>query len=101
MALTPRCNRCIHKMRNDGTEQEPKWVCNNKKCVKYVKPAPKEEPKPVIEEIPVVEEVPVITPEEPVVEKAPVTEPEAAATEEAHPAEEEVKEEVSQKEPQE
>jgi hypothetical protein len=29
-------------MRNDGTEEQPKWVCNNKKCVKYV--PPKEEP---------------------------------------------------------
>jgi len=51
MALIPRCNRCIHKMRNDGTEQAPKWVCNNKKCVKYVKPVPKEEIKPVTEEV--------------------------------------------------
>jgi hypothetical protein len=25
-------------MRNDGTEQEPIWVCNNPKCVKYVPP---------------------------------------------------------------
>jgi hypothetical protein len=27
-------------MRNDGTEQNPKWVCNNPSCVKYVPPAP-------------------------------------------------------------
>jgi hypothetical protein len=26
-------------MRNDGTEQNPVWVCNNPKCVKYVPPA--------------------------------------------------------------
>jgi hypothetical protein len=26
-------------MRNDGTEEQPIWVCNNKKCVKY-KPQP-------------------------------------------------------------
>ena len=30
-----RCNRCGKKCRNDGTEAEPKWVCDNDKCVKY------------------------------------------------------------------
>jgi hypothetical protein len=25
-------------MRNDGTETEPKWVCNNPNCVKYKPP---------------------------------------------------------------
>jgi hypothetical protein len=29
-------------MRNDGTEKQPVWVCNNKKCVKY-KPQPEPE----------------------------------------------------------
>lgn len=29
-------------MRNDGTEEQPKWVCNNPKCVKYV---PQPEPE--------------------------------------------------------
>jgi hypothetical protein len=40
MALTivKRCNRCRKPMRNDGTEQNPMWVCNNPKCVKYVPP---------------------------------------------------------------
>jgi hypothetical protein len=32
-------------MRNDGTEQNPVWVCNNPKCVKY-KPQPEPEPEP-------------------------------------------------------
>lgn len=46
MALAPRCNRCGRKKRNDGTEEQPKWVCNNPKCVKYVPPEPvKEETK--------------------------------------------------------
>jgi hypothetical protein len=38
--ITKRCNRCLKPMRNDGTEQNPHWVCNNPKCVKYVPPAP-------------------------------------------------------------
>ena len=25
-------------MRNDGTEEQPIWVCNNPSCVKYVPP---------------------------------------------------------------
>jgi hypothetical protein len=32
-------------MRNDGTEQNPVWACNNPKCVKY-KPQPEPEPTP-------------------------------------------------------
>ena len=36
--ITKRCNRCLKPMRNDGTEQEPKWVCNNPSCVKYKPP---------------------------------------------------------------
>lgn len=40
--VSKKCNRCRKPMRNDGTEEQPIWVCNNKKCVKY-KP-PKEEP---------------------------------------------------------
>jgi hypothetical protein len=32
-------------MRNDGTEEQPKWVCNNPKCVKYVPPEPTPEPE--------------------------------------------------------
>jgi hypothetical protein len=42
MKITKRCNRCLKPMRNDGTEQNPKWVCNNPKCVKYVPPADNE-----------------------------------------------------------
>ena len=38
--ITKRCNRCLKPMRNDGTDEQPKWVCNNPKCVKYVPPAP-------------------------------------------------------------
>jgi hypothetical protein len=41
-------------MRNDGTEEEPKWVCNNSKCVRYVEPQEKSEDKPA-GEAPVVE----------------------------------------------
>ena len=37
----PRCVRCGQKMRNDGTAEQPRWVCNNPKCVMYV---PSEEP---------------------------------------------------------
>lgn len=45
MALnyTPRCIRCRKKMRNDGTIEYPKWVCDEPTCVRYV-PEPKEEP---------------------------------------------------------
>ena len=41
MALTivKRCNRCRQPMRNDGTDENPKWVCNNPNCIKYVPPA--------------------------------------------------------------
>ena len=38
----PRCVRCNQKMRNDGTAESPKWVCNNPKCVRYVPPEPEE-----------------------------------------------------------
>ena len=36
-----RCIRCRKPMRNDGTEQTPKWVCNNPACVRYVPPTNK------------------------------------------------------------
>lgn len=50
-----KCIRCRKVCRNDGTEEQPKWVCNNPKCVRYV--PPKEEPaeEPKQEETPVVE----------------------------------------------
>lgn len=41
--VSKKCNRCRKPMRNDGTEEQPIWVCNNKKCVKYKEP-PKENP---------------------------------------------------------
>ena len=41
--ITKRCNRCLKPMRNDGTEQNPHWVCNNPKCVKYVPPTEQEQ----------------------------------------------------------
>lgn len=44
----PRCVRCNQRMRNDGTTEQPKWVCNNPNCVRYVpelEPEPEEEPK--------------------------------------------------------
>ena len=40
--VSKKCIRCRKPMRNDGTETEPKWVCNNQNCVRYV--PPKEEP---------------------------------------------------------
>ena len=40
----PRCIRCNQRMRNDGTETAPTWVCNNPKCVRYV-PEPEPEPE--------------------------------------------------------
>lgn len=38
--IIKRCNRCLHPMRNDGTEEKPIWVCDNseKPCVKYKPP---------------------------------------------------------------
>ena len=38
-----RCPHCNKVMRNDGTEQEPKWVCNNQKGVKYKPPKTNED----------------------------------------------------------
>ena len=40
LSITKRCNRCRQPMRNDGTDENPKWVCNNPSCVKYVPPTP-------------------------------------------------------------
>lgn len=45
MAVKKRCIRCLNVMRNDGTKENPKWVCNKPTCVRYVPPKPKEEPK--------------------------------------------------------
>jgi hypothetical protein len=36
--VSKKCNRCRKPMRNDGTEEQPTWVCNNPNCVKYVPP---------------------------------------------------------------
>lgn len=44
-----KCIRCRKVCRNDGTEEQPKWVCNNPKCVRYVEP-PTEEEQPKQEE---------------------------------------------------
>ena len=51
MAKKKYCNRCAHDMWYDETKKRwycsnPKWVCNNKKCVKYVSPQSKPEPEP-------------------------------------------------------
>jgi hypothetical protein len=43
MAIKKRCLRCLKPMRNDGTETEPKWVCNNPSCVRYVPPVEPEQ----------------------------------------------------------
>jgi hypothetical protein len=40
--VSKKCNRCRKPMRNDGTEQNPHWVCNNPSCVKYVPPTPED-----------------------------------------------------------
>ena len=32
-------------MRNDGTDERPKWVCNNPKSVRYVPPQPEPDPE--------------------------------------------------------
>ena len=40
-----KCIRCRKACRNDGTEEQPKWVCNNPKCVRYVPPTEEEQPK--------------------------------------------------------
>lgn len=43
MAIKKRCLRCLKPMRNDGTADNPKWVCNNQNCVRYVPPTETEE----------------------------------------------------------
>ena len=42
LKITQRCRRCRKPMRNDGTDEQPKWVCNNPSCVCYVPPAPED-----------------------------------------------------------
>ena len=44
MSIKKRCLRCLKVMRNDGTAEQPKWVCNNRNCVRYVPPQPEPEP---------------------------------------------------------
>ena len=44
--VSKKCNRCRKPMRNDGTDEQPKWVCNNPSCVRYVPPQPEPEPEP-------------------------------------------------------
>lgn len=46
MSIKKRCLRCLKVMRNDGTDERPKWVCNNRNCVRYVPPQPKPDPDP-------------------------------------------------------
>lgn len=43
MAIKKRCLRCLKVMRNDGTDEQPKWVCNNPNCVRYVPPVEPQE----------------------------------------------------------
>ena len=38
MSVTKRCIRCRKPERNDGTAENPKWVCNNPNCVRYKPP---------------------------------------------------------------
>lgn len=49
MAVKKRCIRCLCVMRNDGTKENPKWICDEPTCVRYVQPKPKEEPTPTQE----------------------------------------------------
>lgn len=42
--VSKKCIRCRKPMRNDGTAEHPKWVCNNRNCVRYVPPQPKPDP---------------------------------------------------------
>ena len=46
MSIKKRCLRCLKVMRNDGTAERPKWVCNNPSCVRYVPPQPKPDSDP-------------------------------------------------------
>ena len=36
--ITKRCIRCRKPERNDGTEENPRWVCDNPKCSRYTPP---------------------------------------------------------------
>ncbi len=38
-----RCEHCLKVMRNAGTAEQPKWVCNNPKCVCYEPPKDEDE----------------------------------------------------------
>jgi hypothetical protein len=42
MAKKKYCNRCAHEMWYD--EEDKRWYCTNKKCVKYKEP-PQPEPE--------------------------------------------------------
>ena len=44
--VSKKCIRCRKPMRNDGTAEHPKWVCNNPSCVRYVPPQPKPDQDP-------------------------------------------------------
>ena len=46
MSIKKRCLRCLKVMRNDGTDEQPKWVCNNPSCVRYVPPQPEPDSDP-------------------------------------------------------
>jgi hypothetical protein len=48
--VSKKCIRCRKPMRNDGTETEPKWVCNNPNCVRYVPPVEPQEQEQTKEE---------------------------------------------------
>ena len=50
MSIKKRCLRCLKVMRNDGTAEQPKWVCNNRNCVRYVPPQPEPEPTTLTED---------------------------------------------------
>ena len=43
LKITQRCRRCRKPMRNNGTDEQPKWVCNNPDCVCYVPPTEEQE----------------------------------------------------------
>lgn len=80
-----RCIRCRKPMRNDGTEDEPIYQCDNPKCVRYV---PKKVVEPEVVEEPPVEpetEAPAELPKEETAPIEPVEKTEES--EQAAPAE--------------
>lgn len=43
MAVKKRCGFCNKHLVNVGTAENPKWVCKNQKCPRYVPDPPSED----------------------------------------------------------